>query len=135
MKKAALKQALLALLDASDTIRRVRSFDELFDRIRDEVESTPGIGELYVYDTSLRIGAKLNLLPARIYLHAGTRAGARALGLDYRAETLKVSALPKEFHVLEPHELEDILCIFKDELRGAPAAFAIRDADKRSWCG
>jgi len=33
-------------------------------------------------DTTLRIGAKLNLFPKKVYLHPGTRRSARALGLD-----------------------------------------------------
>ena len=37
------------------------------------------IGDLTVYDISTRIGAFLKLEPNRIYLHAGTRIGARAL--------------------------------------------------------
>ena len=61
--------------------------------IRAAVEPIPGIGELYVYDTSFRIGAKLNLFPTKVYLHAGTRRGVRALGLDHSADTLKVSAV------------------------------------------
>jgi hypothetical protein len=134
LTKVALKQALRALREAADAITRVRNFDELFNLIKDEVESIPGIGELYIYDTSLRIGAKLNLFPNRIYLHAGTRDGARALGMDHRAKTLKISALPKQFHVLQPHELEDILCIFKKELKNPSNAPGANNSVKRSWC-
>ena len=36
--------------------------------------------------SSFRIGAKINLFPTKVYLHAGTRRGARALGLDDRAK-------------------------------------------------
>jgi hypothetical protein len=49
-----------------------------------------------------------------VYLHAGTRAGARALGLNWRATTLAVHDLPAELRVLAPHEIEDCLCIFKN---------------------
>jgi len=134
LKKPALKQALRALLDESGAIKQVRNFDELFRLIGAAVKPISGIGELYVYDTSLRIGAKLNLLPTIVYLHAGTRLGARALGLDYSAVTLKVSALPTEFRILDPHELEDVLCIFKDELKTASAVPIARDIVKHSWC-
>lgn len=75
-----------------------------------------GSDELYVYDTTLRIGAKLGLLPKKVYLHAGTRVGAKALGFDGNARTLEISVLPKELRQLEPHEIEDALCIFKSEL-------------------
>jgi hypothetical protein len=81
------------------------------------LEDVPGIGELYIYDTSLRIGAKLNLYPKKVYLHAGTRRGARALGL--KADTsLNVPDLPSEFRCLLPYEIEDVLCIFKEGIQG-----------------
>jgi hypothetical protein len=134
LKKAALKQALRALLDESGAIEQTHNFDDLFKLIGAAVKPIPGIGELYVYDTSLRIGAKLNLFPTMVYLHAGTRRGARALGLNDSEATLKVSALPKEFRILEPHELEDLLCIFKDELKTASAMPIAADISNRSWC-
>ena len=68
-----------------------------------------------VYDTVLRIGAKLDLFPDRVYLHCGTREGARALGLKWRDPWLKVDELPRELRRLKPHEIEDFLCIYKGE--------------------
>ena len=135
LKKVALVKALRNLLNESEAMGHARDFDALFKIIRTAVKPTPGIGELYVYDTSLRIGAKLNLFPTRVYLHAGTRLGARALGLNVRDPTLTASALPREFHLLEPHELEDVLCIFKKELWAASNAIAANDVVRRSWCG
>jgi len=134
LKEAALEQALCVLSDKSRAMEQVRNFDDLFMLIESVLEPIPGIGELYVYDTSLRIGAKLNLLPAKVYLHAGTRLGARALGLDGGAATLEVSALPQEFCPLEPHEIEDILCVFKDEFRTAGAEVIAGHIAKGSWC-
>lgn len=133
VKKVALKRALCALLEKVEAMKKIHDFDALFNLISGTVSSISGIGELYIYDTSLRIGAKLNLYPTTVYLHAGTRAGARALGLNDRATTLKVSALPKEFRTLAPHELEDVLCIFKDQL-SAQATAGKQDAVRPSWC-
>jgi len=65
-------------------------FDVLQRRVKAAIGSISGIGELTVYDTALRVGAKLGLLPTRVYLHSGTRDGARALGLNWRAESLAV---------------------------------------------
>jgi hypothetical protein len=134
LKRAALKQALRTLLNESGDIEQARDFDDLFRIIKAAVVPIAGIGELYVYDTSLRIGAKLNLFPTIVYLHTGTRIGAQALGLNDSAGTLKVSALPREFRTLQPHELEDVLCIFKDELKTAASRPIVRDIMKRSWC-
>jgi hypothetical protein len=100
-------------------LERATSFDDLHERVGAAIGSLQGIGELTVYDTALRIGAKLGHLPKAVYLHAGTRAGARALGLDWKAEVLPIRAFPAELRVLAPHEIEDCLCIFKDRLKKA----------------
>jgi hypothetical protein len=123
------ERQLRNLLDKSDATRKARDFEALFRLVDAGVKPIPGIGELYVYDTSLRIGAKLNLL---VYRHAGTRLGARALVLDGSAATLRVSALPREFRSLEPHEVEDVLSIFKDELKTTTAATKPPESPKRS---
>jgi len=114
--------ALLA--KAAKELRRARvghatSFDDLHERVASAIGVLHGIGELTVYDTALRIGAKLGLLPTKVYMHTGTREGARALGLNWKAMSLPVRELPPELRTLKPHEIEDCLCIFKDKLQGA----------------
>lgn len=69
-----------------------------------------------VYDTALRIGAKLGLEPERVYLHAGTRVGARALGLDWRAPSILSQDLPSQLRLLPAWQVEDLLCIYKEYL-------------------
>ena len=133
IRRAAIQEALSILPHESKRIERCRTFAELFKLIN-ALEGVPGIGELYVYDTSLRIGAKLDLFPKKVYLHAGTRLGARALGLRVSA-TLDASELPKQFRVLKPHEIEDVLCIFKDKLKASAATPIAEDLVRRSWCG
>jgi hypothetical protein len=64
-------------------------------------------GELAVYDTSLRLGAWLKKSPTLVYLHAGTRKGARALGLDVKRGYLEMKELPKPIRMLKPCEVED----------------------------
>jgi len=58
------------------------------------------------------------LEPKQIYLHRGTRDGARALGIRGRLSKLTVPDIPKDFARLSPGEIEDCLCIYKDRLRG-----------------
>ena len=84
MKAKDLDLASHALLSALPFLEACRDFRQLFELVRDLIEPIPGIGELMVYDTALRIGAKLNLKPMRVYLHAGARAGARALDYENR---------------------------------------------------
>jgi len=95
-------------------LETARTFDDLYDIVSRAIGSIRGIGELTVYDTALRIGAKLSLAPDRIYLHAGTRVGARKLGLNWREDSLALSDIPEALRELKPREIEDCLCIFEE---------------------
>ena len=99
-----------------------RSFADLMARVSNAVGSVHGIGELYIYDTALRLGGHLRLLPREVYLHAGTRRGAQALGLDHRSDSVSPNQLPSVLRRLRPIEIEDVLCIYKDWLRSANGA-------------
>jgi hypothetical protein len=92
------------------------SFEELHDEVEDMVGDIYMIGPLVIYDVSRRIGAYLGLEPSLVYLHSGTRHGARALGLGRGRPTLKMSELPRELHRLSAAEGEDFLCIYTEEL-------------------
>ncbi|MGD1155166.1 MAG: hypothetical protein ABSA41_04990 [Terriglobia bacterium] len=104
-------------MDSAKELRRCDSFDQLHNLITEHLNGIRNLGGLYYYDTALRIGASLHLMPERVYLHSGTRDGARALGLDWRADPLDPRALPKALGDLEPYEIEDFLCIYRDHLR------------------
>lgn len=93
-----------------------RTFDGLWRVVREAIQPIRGVGELMVYDTSLRIGAHRRLAPERVYLHRGVRIGARNLGLDTSAESLAISDLPIPLWKLSPREAEDVLCIYKAQL-------------------
>jgi len=132
LKRKTLEQAFQILCGCESRIRKAKSFDELFDVVDAAFHDVTGIGELYVYDTALRLGAKLSLEPTKVYLHSGTRVGARALGLDGGARTLSGSEIPAAFQELQPHEIEDVLCIFKDKFNKPTASIATTSL--RSWC-
>ncbi len=83
--------------------------------VSDIIGPIDGIAELTVYDIAHRIGAFLKLELRLVYLHRGTAKGARELG--FRGRTVEVSRLPKAFHRLSAAELEDCLCIYKDDIR------------------
>lgn len=74
-----------------------------------------------VYDTALRIGAKLDLEPEVVYLHRGTRSGMGALGLNISRPFIELHELPRELRSLRPHEIEDCVCIYKSELSSRDA--------------
>lgn len=76
-----------------------------------------GIGPLTVYDVSFRVGACFEMYPEVVYLHAGTEEGAIKLGLitkKGKAEYLTIESLPEWLKVIKPYQIEDFLCIYKD---------------------
>ena len=118
--RKAIQEADRLLLEKHDVLERCKSFHELWQRIRIILGTVKGLGELYIYDTALRIGAYLNLLPDRVYLHAGTHTGAKAFGIVSRnTEWIDVDELPNILRELPPHEVEDILCIYKGKAMSA----------------
>jgi hypothetical protein len=118
LKKAALIRAERLLLEHKNLVRKCRTFAELFRLSEQLFTPVRGLGELYIYDTSQRLGAYLGLKPKKVYLHSGTRVGARRLGLDWRKDTLEMSELPTALQALTPSEAEDFLCIYKDHFPG-----------------
>ena len=115
---AALQESRRRLLDNLPALRKASSFEELFELVEAMVRPIHWIGELAVYDTALRVGARFGLEPAKVYLHRGTRDGAKALGLAHRAKAIELAELPAELRTLTAGEIEDVLCIYKDEFTG-----------------
>jgi hypothetical protein len=115
--KTCLEKAKHLLLSNSEAVAQAEDFDALFNLIEKMCKPIKGLGELYIYDTSLRIGAKRDLMPTKVYLHAGTRRGAKTLGFNGGVKAIDVSDMPKQLQQLEPREIEDVLCIFKDLLQ------------------
>jgi len=105
-------------------LRAAKSFAELHDIIDRHIKPIRGIGELAVYDIAHRIGAYLRHAPEAVYLHAGTREGARAL--NFAGKTIDVSELPAGLRKLSAAEIEDCLCIYKDALRGRNPGISTR---------
>jgi hypothetical protein len=85
IRRETLEEAYAALTKVVDEIRQSTTFDELLSVIEKAVLPIKGIGELYCYDTAFRIGANRGLFPRKVYLHSGTKKGAKYLGWDYKA--------------------------------------------------
>lgn len=101
------------LMGVQALIRHSRDFDQLYSTIA-RVECF-GVGELYAYDVSVRLGAFLGLSPAAVYLHAGVRAGAKELGLNVAGKVkLEWSDLPDALRQSGDFDMmEDFLCCCK----------------------
>ncbi len=115
LQESVLVESRRILLEEIERLQSSSSFDELFSAVESCIGGIKGNGELAVYDTALRIGAKLNLEPKVVYLHSGTRKGARNLGIDVSVPSIPIESLPPPLRKLKPREIEDILCIYKDE--------------------
>jgi hypothetical protein len=134
LSKASLQAASNSLRRNESKIKRCKDFDELQTLLCRLLRRTRGIGELYIYDTAFRVGAKLGFLPKKVYLHAGTRLGASALAYDGRLPWIDVSRLPRELRRLKAYEIEDLLCIYKDDLRRAKTSTDMHKAVDRRGC-
>lgn len=114
--QSALEKARDRLLGVD--LKECSNFTELIGIVDATIRPIKGIGELAVYDTTLRIGAYLNMEPDVIYLHRGTRDGTNAIGLNGKQHTIRVNELPFPFQKLSPREIEDCLCIYKNNFKG-----------------
>lgn len=116
IRPTVLVQCARCLLTTLPEIEAAPDFESLWSVVRDSIGPIHGVGELMIYDTALRIAAQRGLELARVFLHAGVRVGAKALGLDWGAESLAPALLPPALQTLRPLEIEDVLCIYKDRL-------------------
>jgi hypothetical protein len=107
------------LLAIAPELQSCQTFADLIKQVNAAIRPIKGIGELAVYDISLRIGAYLELAPQRVYIHSGTRSGAKAIGIYDGQKSIALNKLPTPFHQLTPREAEDCLCIYKDALKRA----------------
>jgi hypothetical protein len=110
--KRKLMTAFSKRVDERDSVCPFQDFDELHDFIADNI--IPGVGPLFVYDVATRIGAYLRIEPESVYMHAGAREGAKALGLPFRSKRILKHQLPVELRRLPPDEVEDFLCTYRE---------------------
>jgi hypothetical protein len=114
------------LLPYAPAIEACRDFESLRKTVALALQPIFRNGDLTVYDISQRIGHRLGMEPDLVYLHRGVREGARALLPTHAASqpTLRVSDFPPELRQLSAAQCEDLLCIYKADLRRIYAASA-----------
>ncbi|WP_415289096.1 hypothetical protein RSD66_04080 [Brevundimonas sp. S1H14] len=123
-----------ALFAISAELERTTCFHEVFDLVRKAFAPIRGAGELAVYDAADRICKRLGHASEHvIYLHAGARVGARRL-LGGRlpngdAWGIMYHQVPENFRAFSTHEIEDILCRYKDDFSLEPEAL------RAKWAG
>jgi hypothetical protein len=115
--RVALTLARRHLLQRKASLTAARNFCELHNVIERVSEHVPRFGKLAVYDVAWRLGVYLKKKPDLVYLHAGTKEGALALGLG--GNKAELNAFPAALQIMPPAQLEDFLCICRAALRGA----------------
>jgi len=112
-----LKHFAQGLARRENAIRRCEDFAQLIAVVESVAATIWKNARLTVYDTAHRIGIFRHIAPDFVYIHAGTREGAVALGFSPRVPFVVPADFPKEFRRLKPHELEDCLCSYKEDLK------------------
>lgn len=123
---AVLEQAEVRLQAIGRSLAKAADFDDLHRLVEQQIGGIHGVGALTVYDIAHRLGAYLGKAPKLVYLHAGTRKGARVFNIS--GDSIHPKNLPNAFSRLRPAEIEDCLCIYKDELRIGARSHAARRA-------
>ena len=131
LSAAALAEGAAALRAISGQLENAPDFLQLWFLVQGAFRPIHGLGELAVYDATERLRHRLGLESAHvIYLHAGARVGARRLagGRLKRESAWGILRwdIPEGLRHLSTHEIEDVLCIYKDELLLSPQQFRAR---------
>jgi len=114
-----LRQASKELIGIIELIRDCGNFQEVFELLNKKIKIF-GIGEMYLYDISFYLSARLGFKPKHIYMHRGTREGAKYLGLDIRREFIpkeEFEKLEKGFKKINAYDIENLLCSYKTILK------------------
>ncbi|RYL29482.1 hypothetical protein [Acinetobacter piscicola] len=116
-----IKQFVTSLLDLKECIHQAKSFAELYQildlHIQNNKNELHGVGKLCLYDSALRIGAYLGHFPEDVYVQSGSEVGAKKWGLRIENGKVDKKEFPKIIlQQLECYEIEDFLCIYKDQL-------------------
>lgn len=104
----------LLRIDKINPIAKCKSFEDVFKITEQVRKKTFRLGDLWSYDTALRIGFNLGVYPKEVYVQAGVIRGVnKALkGKIQMKRSLPLATFPKMIQQLKPHEVENFLCIW-----------------------
>ena len=121
MKEYDIWEAVVKIETANILAATYNNFEELYDAVKNTIFKCKNVGELTVYDTALRIGFHLNVLPSKyVYLASGGLSGYnRMSGVTHPGPMLKIAtsviiAQFPDLSVLTAYEIEDFFCVCKD---------------------
>ncbi len=126
------------LLPLEREVRNCRNFDDIYKLF--ESHQIRGIGDLAIYDVSLRVSQNYNIYPDKVYLHAGTRRGARNAGLitnrDRRNKLTpdEIARVLPWLRDVEPYLIEDFLCVYEDDISEQNLKIFLRESHGKDNC-
>lgn len=104
------------LKQREDDLRSCQSFEEIL-AITDEVsKQIYRLGQLWSYDTALRIGFQKEIYPKNVYLQSGVKNGYKKIfNQNSKNRFEEKNKFPKELQILEPYEIENFLCVWGND--------------------
>lgn len=121
VNNSVLSRMAIALTFKEQKLSEAKSFDDVYKIVKSC--KVTGFSKLSIYDAVVRISAYLGFKPTQVFLHAGTRIGAKyleekgLLGENLsQKDTLPLSDFPLSVQRLDALQLENFLCSFKDEI-------------------
>jgi hypothetical protein len=111
-----LRQSAKIIKNYTSEIKRAKSFADIFLVTEEIKEENRGLGDLWSYDTALRIAFNRgrSFSPQAVFIQAGVLKGVRKIFPDKRmtSRTLPVKIFPMPLQKLEPFEIENFLCVW-----------------------
>lgn len=95
-----------------------KNFKEIYNFVKEVAQNVKGFGSLATYDVANRIAKYCKIEVNEVHFHAGTTKGAIAININAKdGESMAVDNFPFPFNTLSGDHLENILCIYKDNLK------------------
>lgn len=123
MTESTIQQTITALKNSNLLKQRFLNFEDLFDYVNNCIRGIVGIGQLAVYDISVRIGKYLcspSIEPRDyVYLQQGALDGAnKLLGANPKMKECRypITIFPAELQKLGSFHIENFLCVMKNML-------------------
>ena len=102
---------LLWVEENKDMLSALPTFEDILAELKRN--AIKGIGPLTLYDTATMLAFPDGKFPARVYLHAGTAKGARAIGVIGKEADMQVFVkICPDFQKLSTAQIEDFLCVY-----------------------
>ena len=102
---------LLWVEENKDMLSALPTFEDILAELKRN--AIKGIGPLTLYDTATMLAFPDGKYPAKVYLHAGTAKGARAIGVTSKEADKQVFVnICPDFQKLSTAQIEDFLCVY-----------------------